>query len=222
MPAVSLAAALILLPVGLNAQSEHPISGRRIAPVMGLGGADWLQREEREREELPETALDVMGVRAGMAVGDVGAGTGYFSLRMARRVGPKGHVYANDIQPEMLDMLRERAEKEKLGNVETVLGQEADPKLPANRLDLVLMVDVYHELSQPQVMLRKVRESLKSDGRLVIIEYRKEDPHIPIRPEHKMSVAEVKAEVEAEGFRLLTVSKQLPRQHLIIFGKSVQ
>lgn len=213
---------LLLPPFEARAQSEHPITGRRIAPVMGLGGADWLERREREREELPETALTVMGVQKGMSVGDVGAGTGYFTLRLAKRVGPTGKVYANDIQTEMLDMLRDHAVKENLNNVIPVLGSEADPKLPVGALDLILMVDVYHELSQPQAMLRKLREALKPDGNLILIEYRKEDPHIPIRSEHKMSVAEVKAELEAEGFRMIRVSKDLPRQHLFVFGKAAK
>ena len=201
------------------AQSEHPLTGRRIAPVMGAGGAGWLERSERESEEAPEKALDALELQTGMAVADVGAGTGYFSLRMARRVGPEGKVYANDVQPEMLDKLRTNAAKAKLGNVETVLGSEADPKLPVNALDLVLLVDVYHEFSQPQEMLQHIRASLKTNGRLVLLEYRKEDPAVPIRPEHKMSVAEVKTEVEAEGYRLDKVIETLPRQHILIFKK---
>jgi ubiquinone/menaquinone biosynthesis C-methylase UbiE len=155
----------------------------------------------------------------GMVVADVGAGTGYFSLRMARRVGPEGKVYANDVQPEMLDKLRVNAAKAKITNVETVLGSEADPRLPLKALDLVILVDVYHEFSQPQEMLQHIRASLKPNGRLVLLEYRKEDPAVPIRPEHKMSVAEVKTEVEAEGYKLDQVIETLPRQHIIIFKK---
>jgi SAM-dependent methyltransferase len=172
-------------------QATHPITGRRIAGVMGVGGADWLERPERETEEQPDKALDALGLKPGMIVADIGAGTGYMSLRMAKRVGPTGKVYANDLQPEMLRMLRENAAEAHLTNVETVLGAEADPKLPKGQMDLVLLVDVYHEFSQPQQMGRKIRESLKADGRLVLLEYRKEDPKIPILPEHKMSVAEV-------------------------------
>jgi ubiquinone/menaquinone biosynthesis C-methylase UbiE len=186
---------------------------------MGVGGIHWLERSERELEEQPELALDLIGVRPGMIVADVGAGVGYFSLRMAKRVGPSGRVYAEDVQPEMLELLRQRAEKAQATNIETILGTEADPKLPAGALDLVLLVDVYHEFSQPQQMLRHIRAALKPAGRLVLLEYRKEDPHIPIRPEHKMSVAEVKAEVEPEGYKLEKVLKDLPRQHILIFSK---
>jgi precorrin-6B methylase 2 len=201
-------------------QSEHPLSGRKIAPVMGVGGADWLDRNERESEENPDGALDAIGFKPGMVVADVGAGTGYMSLKMAKRVGPSGKVYAEDVQPEMLRRLRANAEAAKLTNIQTVLGGEADPKLPPNTLDLILLVDVYHEFSQPQRMLRKMREELKPDGRLVLIEYRKEDPSIPIRAEHKMSVQEVKLEVEAEGFHLDQVLETLPRQHIIILTKT--
>jgi len=201
-------------------QSEHPLTGRRIAPVMGVGGADWLERSEREMEEHPDAALDAIGIKPGMVVADVGAGTGYMTLRMARRVGPSGKVYANDVQPEMLRRLRQNAAKEKLANIETVLGTEADPKLPPGKLDLILLVDVYHEFSQPQKMLQRMREALKPDGRLVLLEYRKEDPSIPIRPEHKMSVQEVKTEVEAEGFRMDQVLETLPRQHILILKKT--
>ncbi|MGA3189986.1 MAG: class I SAM-dependent methyltransferase [Bryobacteraceae bacterium] len=201
-------------------QSEHPLSGRKIAPVMGVGGADWLDRSERESEENPDGALDAIGFKPGMVVADVGAGTGYMSLKMAKRVGPSGKVYAEDVQPEMLRRLRANAAEAKLTNIQTVLGGEADPKLPPNTLDLILLVDVYHEFSQPQRMLRKMREALKPDGRLVLLEYRKEDPSIPIRPEHKMSVAEVKLEVEAEGFHLDQVLETLPRQHILILTKA--
>jgi SAM-dependent methyltransferase len=204
----------------LGFQGTHPVTGRTIAGVMGVGGADWLERPERETEEQPDKALDALGLKPGMIVADIGAGTGYMSLRMAKRVAPSGKVYANDLQPEMLRMLRENATQAKLTNVETVLGTESDPKLPKGQMDLVLLVDVYHEFSQPQQMARKIRESLKPDGRLVLLEYRKEDPKIPIRPEHKMSVAEVKAELEPEGFTLGPVIETLPRQHILILSKA--
>jgi len=201
-------------------QDVHPLTGRRIAQVMGASGAPWLDRSEREMEENPEGALDALGLKPGMVVADVGAGTGYFTLRMARRVSPGGKVWANDIQPEMLRILRERATEAHLNNIETVLGGETSAKLPVGQIDLIILVDVYHEFSQPQKMLDSLRESLKPDGRLVLLEYRKEDPSIPIRPEHKMSVAEVKTEVEAEGFHMDKVIETLPRQHICIFSKA--
>jgi ubiquinone/menaquinone biosynthesis C-methylase UbiE len=200
----------------------HPVTGRHIAPVMGVGGADWLVRPEREAEESPDAALDAIGIPRGATVADVGAGAGYITWRMAERVGPTGKVYANDIQPEMLDLLRKNIAARHLTNVETVLGTEDDPKLTSGQIDLILLVDVYHEFSQPQKMLRKMRESLKPDGRLVLLEYRKEDPNIPIRPEHKMSVEEVRAEVQPEGFRFEKNLGALPRQHILIFRKSVR
>jgi len=189
---------------------------------MGFSGADWLERPEREHEENPDLALDALDIRAGMVVADVGAGTGYMSLRLAQRVGPSGKVYANDLQPEMLRRLRENAAKARIANIETVLGQETDPKLPVGRMDLVLLVDVYHEFSEPQRMLRKIREALKPDGRLALLEYRKEDPSIPIRPEHKMSVSEVRTELEAEGFHLNPPIETLPRQHILVLTKAVE
>ena len=186
---------------------------------MGYAGADWLDRHEREREEQPGKALDLIGIRPGMTVADVGAGTGYFALRIARRVGPTGKVYANDIQPKMLERLSENAQLAKLENIETVLGSEADAKLPENRMDMIILVDVYHEFSRPQEMLRSMRRALKPDGRLVLLEYKKEDPSIPIRPDHKMFVADAKIEVEAEGYELDKVIDDLPRQHIIFFKK---
>jgi ubiquinone/menaquinone biosynthesis C-methylase UbiE len=197
----------------------HPLSGRRFAQTMSVEGADWLDRSERDLEENPDRAVDVLKLEKGSTVADVGAGSGYMTVKLAKKVGPQGKVYANDIQQGMLDLLSKRVTKSKLTNVSTVLGTQDDPKLPADTLDLVLMVDVYHELSQPQVMLRHIRDSLKPGGRLVLLEYRKEDPDIPIRPEHKMSVADAKLEVEAEGFKLTKTNEDLPRQHILIFTK---
>jgi len=213
---------LLFFGATLLAEQIHPITGRHIAQVMGVGGADWLVRPEREAEEAPDKALDAIGIARDASVADIGAGAGYFTWRLAERVGPAGKVYANDIQPEMLALLRKNIDARHLTNVETVLGVVDDPKLPAGRMDLVLLVDVYHEFTEPEKMLRKMRESLKPDGRLVLLEYRKEDPNVPIRPEHKMSVAEVRAEVEPEGFRFEKTLETLPRQHILIFRKSVQ
>jgi cyclopropane fatty-acyl-phospholipid synthase-like methyltransferase len=204
----------------LFAQDRHPISGRRYAGVMGVGGADWLVRPEREAEEQPDRALDLIGIAKGSTVADVGAGNGYITWRMAQRVGPTGKVYANDIQPEMLRMLERNIKQRKLDNVTPVLGAMDDPKLPANAIDLIILVDVYHEFGEPQKMLRGMREALKSDGRLVLLEYRGEDPDVPLRPEHKMTVQQVKAELEPEGFRLDKLIDALPRQHILIFRKA--
>ncbi len=195
----------------------HPITGRKYAGVMGPGGADWLVRPEREAEEHPEAALDAIGIARGAVVADVGAGAGYFTWRLAARVGPSGKVYANDIEPKMLALLRHNMEERHISNVETVLGAVDDPRLPPAALDLILLVDVYHEFSEPQKMLRHLRGSLKPQGRLVLLEYRGEDPDVPIRPEHKMTVAQVKAEIEPEGFRLAETLETLPRQHILIF-----
>jgi SAM-dependent methyltransferase len=200
-----------------QAPGTHPVSGRKIAGVMGMNGADWLVRPEREAEEQPEKALDALNLKPGMVVADIGAGVGYMSLRMARRVSK---VYANDLQPAMLDRLRQNAAKAGIANIVTVVGDVSDPKLPANTMDLVLLVDVYHEFSAPQVMLRKIRETLKPDGRLVLLEYRAEDPNVPIIAEHKMTVAQVKTELEAEGFVLQPVVETLPRQHILILTKA--
>jgi len=202
---------LLLLHALAWAQGVHPVTGRRYAGVMGAGGADWLVRPERESEEHPDAALDAIGIAAGSTVADIGAG--------AARVGPSGKVWANDIQPKMLDLLRANMEQRGIRNVQTVLGAIDDPKLPASAIDLVLLVDVYHEFSEPQKMLRRIREALRPDGRLVLLEYRAEDPAVPIRPEHKMSVEQVKAEVEPEGYRLDQVLETLPRQHILIFRK---
>jgi ubiquinone/menaquinone biosynthesis C-methylase UbiE len=201
------------------AQTVHPVTGRPIAPVMGLGGAGWLDREEREKEEQPQKAIAQFNLKPGMMIGDVGAGTGYYSIRMAKLVGPAGIVYANDIQAGMLDKLNAKAAEANVKNIVTVLGSEGDPKLPAGKLDLVIMVDVYHELSRPQRMLQGIRESLKPGGRLVLLEYRKEDPSVPIRPEHKMSVDEVKTEIAPEGFTFEKVVDKLPWQHIIFFRR---
>jgi ubiquinone/menaquinone biosynthesis C-methylase UbiE len=212
--------ALFLIVSLAAAQGVHPITGRRYAGVMSADGAPWLTRSTRETEEEPDKALAAIGIAKGSTVADIGAGSGYMTWRMAKLVGPVGKVYANDIQQAMLDLLKKNIEQRKLYNVEMVLGAPDDPKLPAGQIDLVLLVDVYHEFSEPQKMLRHIRESLKPDGRLVLLEYRGEDPSVPIRPEHKMTVAQVKAELEPEGFRMDKVLEDLPRQHILIFRRT--
>ena len=216
-----LAAALIAQVLALVAQTPgvHPISGRRFAQVMSAAGADWLDRPERIDEEDPDRAIAILSIPRGATVADVGAGSGYITVKLAARVGPTGKVYATDIQAEMIGLLRQRLATLRLENVVAVQGTVDDPKLPPSVLDLELLVDVYHEFSEPQAMLKHLRTALKPDGRLVLLEYRKEDPSIPIRPEHKMSVAEAKLEVEAEGFSLSKVDESLPRQHILVFTK---
>jgi|ERR1035441_1184223 ubiquinone/menaquinone biosynthesis C-methylase UbiE len=199
------------------AQDVHPITGRKYAGVMSSDGAPWLTRPEREEEEQPDQALHDIGIAKGSTVADIGAGSGAITWRLAERVGPTGKVYANDIQPHMLELLRRNMAQRKIANVETVLGATDDPKLPPASVDLELLIDVYHEFSHPQEMLRHLRQSLKPGGRLVLLEYRGEDPAVPIRPEHKMTVAMVKAEVEPEGFHLDKTLETLPRQHILIF-----
>ncbi|MGA3040303.1 MAG: class I SAM-dependent methyltransferase [Bryobacteraceae bacterium] len=216
----ALLAVLLALPTLACCQDVHPVTGRETAPVMGMGGAPWLVRPEREAEEAPDAALDAIGIAKGATVADIGAGVGYFTWRLAARIGPQGKVYAVDIQQGMLDQLRRNMADRQLSNYEAVLGAIDDPRLPPGRIDLALLVDVYHEFSQPQKMLRKIRAALAPDGRMVLLEYRKEDPQVPILPAHKMSVAEVKAEIEPEGFRLEKTLENLPRQHILIFRKN--
>lgn len=216
---IAAAAVCVVCAAAVSAQTRHPLTGRPFAGVMGAAGADWLERPERDAEEATGKAVALLSIEQGMVVADVGAGSGYFTVRLARRVGESGRVYANDIQQSMLDRLAARVRDERLANVVTVLGTDVDPMLPASCCDLILLVDVYHEFSQPQRMLQRMHEALKADGRLVLLEYRKEDPSVPIRLEHKMSVAEAKTELEAEGFRLDRVLHDLPRQHVLVFKK---
>jgi ubiquinone/menaquinone biosynthesis C-methylase UbiE len=214
---------LVLLGIELaflaHGQSVHPVTGRRIAPVMGLAGADWLDREDRAREEQPEKAIAQLNLKPGMMVGDVGAGTGFYTIRMAKAILPGGMVFANDIQSAMLEKLTANAAANHLPNVVPVLGTESDPRLPGDKLDLVLLVDVYHEFSRPQRMLDRIRDSLKPNGELVLLEFREEDPSVPIRPEHKMSIGEVKAEVLPEGYAFDKVVETMPWQHIIMFRR---
>ena len=219
MKRLLLALLLVALQAALAAQRPgvHPLTGREYALPMSAAGAAWLDRAERDREESTELSLQLIEVPRGSVVADVGAGSGYYSTRLARLVGPEGRVYASDIQQAMLDIIRGRIERERITNIELVLGTPTDPRLPRAAVDMALMVDVYHEFSQPQVMLRRIRESLKPGGRLISLEYRGEDPKVPILPAHKMTVAQAKTEVEAEGFTLTTVKEDLPWQHVLIF-----
>ena len=198
---------------------RHPISGREYAWPMGVAGAAWLERAEREAEEQPTRALEIINVAAGTTVADIGAGSGYFTERLARLVGPKGRVYATDIQKGMLVLLEKRLARERLDNVTLILGEPANPRLPEGAIDMALMVDVYHELGAPQTVLSHLRRALKPDGRLVLIEYKGEDATIPIIPSHKMTVAQAKLELESEGYVLTKADSSLPRQHVLIFTR---
>jgi len=196
----------------------HPLTGRQIAGIATDAG--WMERATRQQEEAPEQALTLIGIRPGMVVADVGAVSGYMSTRLAGLVGPQGTVYANDIQPGLLRILQQKAETEHLSNIALVQGTETDTRLPDESIDLALLVDVYHEFRHPQEMLQSIRRALKVNGQLVFIEYRKEDPTIPIAQTHRMSVADLRAEAQAEGFRFDRVLEELPRQHIIIFRKT--
>jgi ubiquinone/menaquinone biosynthesis C-methylase UbiE len=222
MPRFIPAVLLLLCRAAVFAQATHPVTGREIAPVMGYGGAGWLVRPERIDEEAPDRALDAIGIKRGDVIADIGAGVGYFTWRMAERTGTGGRIYASDIQPRMLEELKKNIASRGLTNVTPVLGTEDDPRLPAAALDMALLVDVYHEFSQPQKMLARIRAALKPGGRLVLLEYRKEDPTVPIREEHKMTVQQVRAEIEPEGFRFETSLETLPRQHILIFRPYAQ
>lgn len=213
----SLVVVLVVAATSLvEAQRRHPVSGRVLAPVMGVGGAGWLERSEREQEEAPSKAIAALELKPGMVVADIGAGSGYYTSRMSKSVGPTGKVFATDIQPGMIELINRRVAAEGLTNVTTVLGGMDDPKLPPASIDLAIMVDVYHELQSPQVFLQRLRETFKPGGRLVLLEFRKEDATVPILEVHKMSVAEVKAELEAEGFVIDKVIEVLPWQHIIV------
>jgi SAM-dependent methyltransferase len=198
-----------------SVHSTHPLTGRRIAGI--ATDPRWMDRSSREKEEQPDRALDLIGVLPGMIVADVGAGSGYMTTRLAQRVGPSGKVYANDVQPALLEILRDKAQRDGLTNIDVVLGTEEDARLPEHAIDLVLLVDVYHEFSQPQKMLQSIRRSLNPGGELVLIEYREEDPSIPIADAHRLGVADALTEVQAEGFTFDRLIPGLPRQHIIVF-----
>ncbi|WP_414660268.1 class I SAM-dependent methyltransferase [Horticoccus sp. 23ND18S-11] len=194
--------------------------GREISHVMGHQAANWLERPERETEERTDLLLEALALKPGEIVADIGAGSGYFSWRMAQKVGEQGVVYAVDIQQQMLDILMSQMNRRKVGAiVKPVLGTVQDPKLPAAGVDTILLVDVYHEFDFPYEMTRAMVAALKRGGRLVLVEYRGEDPDVPIKPLHKMTVAQVQKEMSVHPIRLEKVLKVLPRQHIIVFRK---
>lgn len=194
--------------------------GRKIAQTMHWRGAEWLTRRRREAEEGTSLMRQELKLRPGMTVCDMGCGNGYHTLPLAEMVGPEGKVLAVDAQPQMIEMLQQQLESHGLKNVQPILGLFHDPRLPANSCDMILLVDVYHEFSHPVEMLAAMRKALKPDGQLVLVEFRAEDEAVPIKPEHKMSKAQIHKEMEANGFRLRREFDGLPWQHLMFFGKA--
>jgi ubiquinone/menaquinone biosynthesis C-methylase UbiE len=193
--------------------------GREIAQVMGHQGASWLDRPERELEEQPSRLIETLKFKPGQVVADIGAGSGYHSLRIAKLVAPTGKVYAVDIQKEMLDIIRAKMKKHDVTNIVPVLGTVTDPRLPDNAMDLVLMVDVYHEFSHPHEMTTALLKALKKGGKLVFVEFRLEDPKVPIKLLHKMSEKQVLKEMSVQPVRHVQTIGTLPWQHVIIFEK---
>ncbi|MCS7045533.1 MAG: class I SAM-dependent methyltransferase [Gemmataceae bacterium] len=196
--------------------------GREIARVMSYHGAGWLERKEREREEHTSKLLPPLKIKPGDTVVDMGAGSGYYTFRLAEIVGPKGKVYAVDIQPEMLDIIRARMKRQKVSNIELIHGTETDPKLPDSAIDLILMVDVYHEFSHPYEMTQAMLKALKPAGRLVFVEFRLEDDNVPIKLVHRMAEKQVLREMAVHPLRHVETQGHLPWQHVIIFEKIPQ
>jgi precorrin-6B methylase 2 len=193
--------------------------GREIAHVMGPGGVPWLERRERESEERPQLMIDALQIKPGQTIADLGAGSGYYSFRIAPLVGDQGTVLAIDVEPRMLRIITERAKRSGVGNVTTVLSTPSDPNLEPNSVDLLFMVDVYHELEFPLEVMTKVREALKPGGRVALIEYKAEDPAVMIKPVHKMTERQIIRELTAAGFRHQKTIRSLPLQHLVLFEK---
>ena len=193
--------------------------GREISAVMGWQGASWLEREEREREERGSVLLRELALQPGMNVADVGAGTGYYSRRIAPLVGPDGKVYAVDVQPQMVAMLEQLAARAGLENLIPVQATAIDPKLAPASIDLVLMVDVYHELEYPHEVLGQLVRALKPGGRLVFVEYRAEDRNVPIKTLHKMSEAQIRREAAPHPLQWERTADTLPWQHVVVFRK---
>jgi precorrin-6B methylase 2 len=192
---------------------------REIAQVMGHLGAGWLERPSREREENPRLLLESLKIRPGDQIADIGAGSGYFTFRMSKLVGEQGSVHAVDIQPEMLTIIRNKAKEQGVNNIELVQGTPLDPKLPESKIDLILMVDVYHEFSHPWEMTTQMIKALRPGGRIVFVEYRLEDPSVPIKLVHKMTEKQVRKEMSVHQAQWIETLDVLPRQHVIVFQK---
>jgi putative heme-binding domain-containing protein len=204
----------------LRGDAVPPAPAKRIRDIAPASeNLDWLTRPDRDEAERPETVLDTLAIPEGARVADLGAGAGYFTWRLARRVGPKGKVYAIDIQQKMLDLIAQDLKKRNISNVDLVLGTDRDPGLPAGLLDLVLLANSYHEFEQPEAMLAAVRQALKPDGRMVVLEYRKEEVYTPVPGLHNMSLQELRAEIEPHGFQLDRTPDVTPEQHFLIFTK---
>ena len=193
--------------------------GREISHVMGFHGAQWLERTERMDEERPDLVLGALDLKPGMTVADIGAGTGYYSWRIAQRVGAAGMVYAVDVQPEMIAALERHMARRGVANVRAVLGAAADPKLAPDSLDLALMVDVYHELEQPYETLAAIVRAVKPGGRVAFVEFRGGDPKVSIKPLHTMTEAQVRREAAVHSLEWIATHRDLPWQHVIVFQK---
>ncbi len=193
--------------------------GRRIAKTMHYSGAEWLIRNEREREERCSHVLKHLSINDGMTVCDMGCGNGFYTIKMAHLAGPQGRVLAVDVQPEMLDLLRNRLQTQNINNVTPILGSLHNPRLPDNEVDLILLVDVYHEFSHPELMLQAMRKSLSPSGQIVLVEFREEDPEVPIKPLHKMSKQQILKELIPNGYQLVKEYHGLPWQHMMFFGR---
>ena len=224
---------LLWLPVVATAQrtdtksrqkSNYPpplevYKGRAIAQTMHYTGAEWLTRDSREQEERCSLMLASLGVKPGMSICDMGCGNGFYTVQMAKMVGPTGHVYGVDVQPEMLKMLNDRADKAEVTNISPILGTYINPRLPKGKIDLILCVDVYHEFSYPEQMLAAMRDALSPNGTVVLVEFRAEDPNVPIKPEHKMTKAQIMLELPPNGYQLVHEFDKLPWQHMMWFGR---
>lgn len=193
--------------------------GREISHVMGHQAANWLERPERNAEENTDLLIKSLPVKTGEVIADIGAGTGYFTRQLAEKVGPKGKVFGVDVQPEMITLLTNRMAALSISNVQAILGTISDPKLPSTSVDWVLMVDVYHEFSHPFEMIESICKSLKPNGKVIFVEFRGEDPEVPIKPLHKMTEAQVRKEMSVHPLEWRETVAVLPRQHIIIFQK---
>ncbi len=193
--------------------------GREISQIMGTGGASWLERDDRQKEENVKLAIDKMNLSGSDIVADIGAGTGYYTFKISEKI-PGGKVYAVEIQDDFIKYLKNRKEESKIENVEVVKGTDKSPNLPANSIDLIIMADVYHELEYPHEMLQSIKKSLKTEGKLLLLEYRGEDSSLPIKPLHKTTAVQLTKELDANGYKLFFDGEFLPIQHFLLYEKN--